>query len=131
MKNNTRRNVWSIPAKIRTDKRVAIYCRVSTTRDSQADSLGIQKYWLVEIVENNPNWTLYGIYEDQDSSDNTNRWGFETAESKIYARKCFGYKHNEEGELIINEEQAIVVRVIFELFLKEDESAPRIDESMV
>lgn len=48
-----------------------------------------------------------------------------------YARKYFGYKHNEEGELIINEEQAIVVRVIFELFLKEDESAPRIDESIV
>ena len=206
MENNRGRNTRLIPTKIRTDKRVAIYCRISTTRDSQADSLETQKYGLQQMVKNNPDWTLCGIYEDQDSGGNTVRpgfqrmlwdsydnvfdiilvksisrftrntahlletinklrglgievvfeqedittsdhrqdlliavhtamaqaegeslseaikWGlrrgFETGESKLYARKCFGYKHNEEGELIIKEEQAIVVRKIFDLYLK-------------
>ena len=206
MENNRERKIHFIPPKIKTEKRVAIYCRVSTTRDSQTDSLETQKDGLVEIVKSNPDWTLYGIYEDQDSGGNTNRpgfqrmiwdsydnrfdiilvksisrlarntvhlletinklrglgievvfeqenittryhgqdlhiavhtamaqaqsealseaikWGlrrgFETGESKLYARMCFGYKHNEEGELIIKEEEVAVVRMIFELYLK-------------
>jgi len=206
MENNRERKIHFIPPKIKTQKRVAIYCRVSTTRESQADSLETQKDGLLEIVKKDPNWTLYKIYEDQDSGGNTSRpgfqsmiwdsydnrfdiiivksisrftrntvdlletiqklrglgievrfeqenistssneqdlliavhtamaqaageslseaikWGlrrgFETVESKLYTRKCFGYKHNEQGELIINEEQAVMVRMIFELYLK-------------
>jgi site-specific DNA recombinase len=206
MENNRRRKMRVIPAHIKIGKRVAIYCCVSTTRGSQADSLKVQKYGLQQIVKNEPNWTLYRIYEDQGSGGNTSRpgfqsmiwdsydnkfdtilvksisrfarnavdllgtvnklrglgievvfeqenirtsdhrqdlliavhtamaqaegeslseaikWGlrrgFETCESKLYTRKCFGHRHNEQGELIINEEQAIVVRMIFELYLK-------------
>jgi len=206
MENNRIRNVRVIPAHIKTGKRVAIYCRVSTTRGSQADSLKAQAYGLRQIVKNEPNWTLYGVYEDQGSGGNTSRpgfqrmiwdsydnkfdiilvksisrfarnavdlletvnklrglgievvfeqenirtsdhkqdlliavhtamaqaegeslseaikWGlrrgFETGESKLYTRKCFGYKHNGQGELMINEEQAIVVRKIFDLYLQ-------------
>ena len=77
MENNRRHNMSVIPAKIRTEKRVAIYCRVSTTRDSQADSLETQKNGLQQIVQDNPNWTLYGIYEDQYTGGNTNRPGFQ------------------------------------------------------
>jgi len=43
--------------------------------------------------------------------------GFLSGNSKLYSRKCFGYKHNEYGELIIDEGQAEVVRTIFDLYL--------------
>lgn len=43
--------------------------------------------------------------------------GFLSGNSKLYSRKCFGYKHNEDGELIIDEGQAEVVRTIFDLYL--------------
>lgn len=206
MENNRRPNVRVIPARVRTEKRVAIYCRVSTTKDSQEESLAAQKYGLQQIVKNNPDWTLYRVYEDQDSGKDTFRpgvrsmmldgrdglfdiilvksisrfsrnsvdllgrinelrtmgievifeqenirtneneqdlhiavrtaiaqaeseslsaaikWGlkrgFETGNSKLYTRKCFGYKKNEYGELMIDEEQAPVVRNIFDLYLK-------------
>lgn len=44
--------------------------------------------------------------------------GFESGESKLYTRKCFGYKQDETGELVINEEQAVIVRRIFDLYLR-------------
>ena len=38
--------------------------------------------------------------------------------SGLYRRKCFGYKHNEYGELIIDEEEATIVRKIFDWYLE-------------
>lgn len=43
--------------------------------------------------------------------------GFESGESKFYSRKCYGYNKYEIGNLIINNEQAIVVKSIFDLYL--------------
>lgn len=43
--------------------------------------------------------------------------GFISGKSKLYSRRCFGYKQNGEGELIIDEKQAEVVRAIFDLYL--------------
>lgn len=43
--------------------------------------------------------------------------GFESGQSKLYTRKCYGYNKSETGELVINEEQAIVVRRIFDVYL--------------
>lgn len=43
--------------------------------------------------------------------------GFISGNSKLYSRKCFGYKQNVDGELIIDDEQAEVVRAIFDLYL--------------
>lgn len=37
--------------------------------------------------------------------------GFESGESKFYSRKCYGYNKDETGNLIINNEQAIVVKL--------------------
>lgn len=34
MENNRIRSIRVIAAKVRTEKRVAIYCRISTTKDS-------------------------------------------------------------------------------------------------
>lgn len=38
--------------------------------------------------------------------------------SKLYHRKCYGYDHDKEGLLIVNEEQAKVVRQIFAWYLE-------------
>lgn len=32
-------------------------------------------------------------------------------------RKCYGYDHDENGELVINEEQAAVVKKVFHFYL--------------
>lgn len=37
--------------------------------------------------------------------------------SKLYDRKCYGYKHDENGKLIIDEETAVNVKLIFDLYL--------------
>lgn len=38
--------------------------------------------------------------------------------SKLYDRKCYGYKNDEEGHLSIDEEKAKNVKVIFDLMGK-------------
>ena len=47
------------------------------------------------------------------------KWGlrksFQNPDSKYYQRVCYGYTHNQEGKLIIHEEQAEIVRLIYEL----------------
>lgn len=37
--------------------------------------------------------------------------------SKLYSRRCYGYKQNEDGVLIIDETEAKVVRSIFDMYL--------------
>lgn len=37
--------------------------------------------------------------------------------SKLYDRKCYGYKHDENGHLVIDEEKAKNVKLIFDLYL--------------
>lgn len=37
--------------------------------------------------------------------------------SGLYQRKCYGYKHDKNGELAINEDEAEAVRLIFKLYL--------------
>ena len=205
MRNRRRKNIRVIHVSKPKQKRVAIYCRVSTTRGSQEESLEAQKNGLEEVIKNNTDWTLFKIYTDTDSGKNIYRsgfhemlldsyenrfdiilvksisrfnrntvdlldtvnklrllgievifqrenlsskyrdsdlvmslsaslaqaeseslseaikWGlkrgFESGESKLYARKCYGYNNSETGELVINEEQAIVVRRIYDLYL--------------
>lgn len=50
------------------------------------------------------------------------KWGTEkrvvSGTSELYRRKCFGYCKDEYGDLVINEEEATVVRYIYELYLK-------------
>lgn len=38
--------------------------------------------------------------------------------SKLYDRKCYGYGHDAEGKLIIDEEKAENVRLIYNLYLQ-------------
>lgn len=37
--------------------------------------------------------------------------------SKLYDRKCYRYKHDESGKLIVDEETAENVKLIFDLYL--------------
>lgn len=47
------------------------------------------------------------------------KWGlrksFQNPDSKYYQRICYGYTHDQEGKLIIHEEQAETVRLIYEM----------------
>lgn len=47
------------------------------------------------------------------------KWGlhksFQNPNSKYYQRVCYGYTHDQEGKLIIHEEQAEIVRLIYEI----------------
>lgn len=52
-----------------------------------------------------------------EESNNKNGSG----KSKLYSRKCFGYKHSKTGELIIDQEQAEVVRFIYNIYLVDSE----------
>lgn len=58
--------------------------------------------------------------ENETRSDNI-KWGIRQRAaqgiSKLYDRKCYGYIHDENGKLIINEEQVVVVRKIFNWYL--------------
>lgn len=58
---------------------------------------------------------------ESESTGEAIKWGlkcgFISGKSKLYSRKCFGYRQNENGELVIDEAQAEVVRLIFVLYL--------------
>lgn len=58
--------------------------------------------------------------ENESRSENI-KWGIKqrAAEgtSKLYDRKCYGYKHDEYGHLVIDEETAKNVKLIYDLYL--------------
>ncbi len=58
--------------------------------------------------------------ENESRSENI-RWGIkqEAAQgtSKLYNKKCYGYDNDEDGKLIINEDESAVVRLIFTWYL--------------
>lgn len=45
--------------------RVAVYCRVSTDKDDQANSLESQQKYFTEYIERNSLWKLYKVYVDE------------------------------------------------------------------
>ena len=58
--------------------------------------------------------------ENESRSENI-KWGIKqraaAGTSKLYDRKCYGYKHDKDGHLIIDEEKAKNVKMIFNLYL--------------
>lgn len=194
------------PIPQKRDKRIGIYCRVSTNSSEQLQSLAAQVSHLTKITAATPQWLLADVYIDistsktgssrkefnrmlddctshkldiiftksisrfgrdtvetiealsklknvgvrvifeQEELDTANtdsdlmisiiesfaqaenesrseniKWGIKqgaaSGTSKLYDRKCYGYKHNEEGKLIIDEETAKNVKIIFDLYL--------------
>jgi hypothetical protein len=58
--------------------------------------------------------------ENESRSDNI-KWGIKQraaqGTSKLYNRKCYGYKNDADGSLIIDDEEAKNVKLIFDLYL--------------
>lgn len=58
--------------------------------------------------------------ENESRSDNINmeiQFGAMSGTSKLYSKKCFGYDHDKDGNLVIKELEASSVRLIFESYL--------------
>ncbi|QRN85712.1 recombinase family protein [Clostridia bacterium] len=59
--------------------------------------------------------------ENESRSDNI-KWGIKQraaqGTSKLYNRKCYGYKNDVDGSLIIDDEEAKNVKLIFDLYLQ-------------
>ena len=57
--------------------------------------------------------------EESCSKSEDIKWGlrksFENPDSKYYQRVCYGYTHDQDGKLIICEEEAKIVRLIYEM----------------
>lgn len=74
------------------------------------DTKDVESSLMISIIES------LAQAENESRSDNI-KWGIRQRAaqgiSKLYDRKCYGYDHDEDGKLIINEEQATVVRKIF------------------
>lgn len=205
--NNLKKVHFIPPKPQKRDKRIGIYCRVSTNSLEQLQSLAAQVSHLTKITAATPQWLLADVYIDISSSKtgssrkefnrmlddctshkldiiftkSISRFGRDTVEtmealrklksagvrvifeqeeldtantdsdlmisiiesfaqaenesrseniklgikqgaasgtSKLYDRKCYGYKHNEDGKLIIDEETAENVKIIFDLYLR-------------
>ena len=58
--------------------------------------------------------------ENESRSENI-KWGIKQraaqGTSKLYDRKCYGYKHDENGHLVIDEQTARNVKLIYDLYL--------------
>ena len=60
-------------------------------------------------------------HDENENRGNNIRWSIRRSvqdeTSTIYDRVCYGYEHDPEGQLIIREDQAVIVRKIFTLYL--------------
>ncbi len=78
------------------------------------DSTNIDSEFMIPIVES------LAQAENESRSSNI-KWGIKqkaaAGTSGLYNRKCYGYKHDADGNLIINDAQAKNVRIIFNLYL--------------
>ena len=96
------------------------------------ETIRMLRRWKVDIYfETDDIHTLYESSEfmltlicarAQDESESKSadiKWGirksFADPDSRYYQRVCYGYKHDKEGRLIIDEEKAEIVRMIFRL----------------
>ena len=81
----------------------------------ELDTANTDSDLMISIIES------FAQAENESRSENI-KWGIKqraaSGTSKLYDRKCYGYKHDEEGKLIIDEETAENVKMIFDLYLK-------------
>lgn len=45
-------------------RKVAVYCRVSTNNEDQANSFESQQLYFKQYIERNPYWEIYEIFAD-------------------------------------------------------------------
>ena len=101
---------------------VEVLDAINTLRESQVriifkqeelDTLTVGSSLLIATIE------ACTQTENETRSDNI-KWGIKQRTSNgslgFYRRKCYGYDKDENGDLVINKEQAKVVRLIFDLY---------------
>lgn len=135
--NSTGKKITIIPAKmslhperdgvdpIRAKKRVAAYCRVSTSLEEQQGSYELQKKYYDEFIRRNPDWEPAGVYGDEGKSGTSlkGRIGFLEMMDDVRAGKIdyivtkatsrFG-RNNAEFIQILDELESYGVEVLFE-----------------
>lgn len=83
-------------------------------RQEELDTLTVGSSLLISTIE------AYTQAENETRSANI-KWGIKQRASNgslgFYRRKCYGYVKDKNGDLVINEEQAAIVRLIFDLYL--------------
>lgn len=83
-------------------------------RQEELDTLTVGSSLLISTIE------ACTQAENETRSANI-KWGIKQRASNgslgFYRRKCYGYDKDENGDLVINEEQAAIVRLIFDLYL--------------
>ena len=127
--------------------RVCAYVRVSTDQAEQKNSFSAQVEHYTAYIKNNPAWNFAGIYADEAlSGKNTAKrpefmrmvlssvaeeelnsisqnmhWAyqrrFKQGKIRVNTTRFLGYDKDKNGSLIINEEQASIVRRIFNDYL--------------
>lgn len=103
---------------------VEVLDAINTLRESQVriifkqeelDTLTVGSSLLISTIE------ACTQAENETRSANI-KWGIKQRASNgslgFYRRKCYGYDKDENGDLVINEKQAKVVKLIFDLYLK-------------
>ncbi len=66
-------NCSAASGRLKMPLRVAAYCRVSTDREDQANSLASQKRYFSEYIQQHDDWLLVDIYPDEGISGTTTR----------------------------------------------------------
>lgn len=79
-------------------------------KQENLDTKDVESSLMISIIESL-------AQAENESRSNNIKWGIHQraaqGTSKLYDRKCYGYVHDENGKLIIDEKQAAVVRKIF------------------
>ena len=78
-------------------KRVAVYCRVSTDREDQANSFENQQRYFRQYIEREPNWELVDVFADEGKT------GTNTKKRKAFNRMIEAARRGEL-DLIITKE---------------------------
>ncbi|MBR2766853.1 recombinase family protein [Candidatus Saccharibacteria bacterium] len=109
----------------RDKKRVAAYCRVSTSQEEQQGSYNLQQSYYEHLINSRPDWELAGIYGDEGKSGTSlsGRTGFIQMMDDVRAGKIdyiiakatsrFG-RNNSEFITILDELDSYGVEVLFE-----------------
>ena len=95
---------------------------------NQLKALGVRVIFEQEEMDtaNTDSDLMISIIESLAQAENESRsenikWGIKqraaSGTSKLYDRKCYGYKHDKDGKLIIDEQKAENVKLIFDLYL--------------
>ncbi len=95
---------------------------------NQLNALGVRVIFEGNSLDtaNTDSDLMVAIMESIAQAENESRsedikWGIKQraaqGTSKLYDRKCYGYKHNENGHSVIDEEKAKNVKLIYDLYL--------------